>query len=189
MAGFHGPLRCFVPLSRVSDLQRAISGTAFRRMDRKQIAGLFQLNDLVPLMTGSIKIAIQVSHDAIACRQTHLIKPNSVTTPCLIDHCDTCYVAIETPFSPISSHPFRSTPTSPPVCMVSDPPPDSRHSISARPSSQAILVCAGTASRCSCSPSASSISARASPLLALSVLIVLRHDVTSLVDRRVVIIS
>lgn len=90
---------------------------------------------------------------------------------------------------PINSHPFRTTPTNPPVCMVSDPPPASRHSISASPSSHVILVCAGTSSCCNCSASAERISARARPLLALIVSSVLRQDVTSLVESNVDMIS
>ena len=90
---------------------------------------------------------------------------------------------------PINSHPFRTTPTKPPVCMVSDPPPASRHSISASPSSHVILVCAGTSSCCSCSARAERISARARPLLALIVSRVLRQDVTSLVESNVDMIS
>ena len=94
-----------------------------------------------------------------------------------------------TPYAFINSHPLRTTPTSPPVCMVSEPPPDNRHSISARPSSQVTRVCAGTSNSCSCSARAERISANARPLLAFRVFTVLRQDVTSLVDSKVDVIS
>lgn len=99
------------------------------------------------------------------------------------------YDSINTPLSPMISQPFRTTPTKPPVWTASLPPPDSRHSISASPSNQLTRVWAGTSNVCNWSPRAVRISARARPWFVLIVLIVFRHDVTSLVDSSVVIIS
>lgn len=85
----------------------------------------------------------------------------------------------------INSTPFLTTPTTPPVCTTSPPPPLSLCSTSAKPSNQVTLVCGGTSSFASSSPSAVRISAKASPLLVLRVLMVVRQVVMSGVERRV----
>ena len=89
------------------------------------------------------------------------------------------------PFS-ISSTPALTTPTKPPVCTTSPPPPLSLHSISASPSNHATLVCAGTSSLLSSSPSAVRMSARARPWEVFRELMVERQEVISGLERRVV---
>lgn len=89
----------------------------------------------------------------------------------------------------IRSTPFRTTPTRPPVCTVSPPPPLNRYSTSARPSSHATLVCGGTSSLAKPSLTAVRISANARPLLAFRLLMTFRQDVTSGFRRRVSWIS
>ena len=85
----------------------------------------------------------------------------------------------------INSTPVLTTPTIPPVCTVSPPPPLKRCSISARPSSHVMRVCGGTSNFPNSSFSAVMMSANARPLLALKTLMVLRHEVTSEVARSV----
>src|SRR5271170_4199102 len=93
------------------------------------------------------------------------------------------------PLSPSNSTPCRTIPTMPPVCTPSDPPPANLNSISASPSNHSTLVCGGTSNVWSSSASAVKISASASPLLAFSVLIVLRQLATSGVFSSVVMIN
>lgn len=85
----------------------------------------------------------------------------------------------------IKSTPPLTTPTNPPVCITSLPPPLNLYSTSASPESHATLVCGGTSSFASSSPSAVSMSANARPLFALSMLTVFRQEVTSEFSMRV----
>ena len=72
-----------------------------------------------------------------------------------------------------------------PVCTISPPPPLNLYSTSASPSSHATLVCGGTSRFASASLTAVRISAKARPLLDLSLLTVLRQEVMSGFWRRV----
>ena len=85
----------------------------------------------------------------------------------------------------ISSAPFRTTPTTAPVCTTSPPPPLKRYSTSASPSNHVIITGAGTSSFVNSSLSAVMISANARPWFAFRELIICRQVVTSGVFRRV----
>ncbi len=72
-------------------------------------------------------------------------------------------------------------PTTAEVWIASLPPPDTLCSTSARVSSQVIMTCGFTSSLTNSSDKAVMMSASASPWATLRVLMVDRHDVTSLV--------
>lgn len=87
--------------------------------------------------------------------------------------------------SVMNSVPPLITPTSPPVCIVSLPPPLSLYSTSLSPSNHAILVLGGTSSLPSSSARLVRISANARPLFAFNVFNVCKQVVTSFVVKRV----
>lgn len=87
----------------------------------------------------------------------------------------------ETFHQPISSTPFRIAPTTADVCIASLAPLDTLCSISASVSSQLIMTCGLTSNFVTSSDSAVIMSASARPCATFNVLIVDRHDVTSLV--------
>lgn len=82
---------------------------------------------------------------------------------------------------PINSTPFRTAPTTADVWIASFAPLDTLCSTSASFSSQVIMTCGFTSNLVNSSDNAVMMSASASPWATLSVLMVDRHDVTSLV--------
>lgn len=89
----------------------------------------------------------------------------------------------------INSTPFLTTPTTAPVWIVSLPPPETRCSISASPSSHVIMTSGLTSNFASSSDNAVIISANASPRVTLRALIVFKQLMTSDVPSNVEMIS
>lgn len=105
------------------------------------------------------------------------------STPGLIPSFRRAYMIINA--QPMSSTPLRITPTTAPVWTASPAPPATLCSIFASPSSHEIMTSGLTSNLTISSDSAVMMSAKARPSATFSVLMVERHEVTSVVLRRV----